>query len=154
MINFTDPEIKKYLVAAGAALAIAVFIMWGPPDMLRKTSEPEYCNTCHVMNEQFEAWFMTGLHRNIKCVDCHLPNTGPVRYFIWKGLDGMKDLAMFHSGIYSEDIGISSHGKKIVQENCLRCHEGMVTVINTDGRDCWSCHRRVMHRHPAISLLH
>ena len=145
---------KKYLAAVLAVTILTVFILWGPPDLLKKTSEPEYCNTCHVMNEQFEAWFMTGIHRNIKCVDCHLPNTSPVRYFIWKGIDGMKDLAMFHSGIYSEDIGISSHGKKIVKENCLRCHEGMVTVINTDERYCWSCHRRIMHRYPEISMLH
>lgn len=154
IIKLTDPRIRKYIIASIIVPAITAFILWGPPDMLRKTSEPEYCNTCHVMNEQFEAWFMTGLHRNIKCVDCHLPNSGHVRHFIWKGLDGMKDLAMFHSGIYSEDIGISSHGKKIVKENCLRCHESMSTAVNTDERDCWSCHRRVMHRQPSIGMLH
>lgn len=145
-------NIRKYLFAAGGAALILLFVLWGPPDMFNKTSTPDYCNTCHVMNGQFESWFMTGLHRNVKCVDCHLPNTSGIRYFVWKGIDGMKDLAMFHSGVYSERIGISSHGKKIVKENCLRCHEGMVSVMNTDDRDCWSCHRRVNHTFPAMSI--
>lgn len=143
---------KKYLAAGVTAAVLAVFVLWGPPAMLAKTSTPDYCNSCHVMNEEFESWFLTGLHRNAKCVDCHLPNTGFVRHYLWKGIDGMKDLFMFHTGVYSENTGISSHGKKIVKENCVRCHEGMVAMIKYDGRDCWSCHRRVMHRIvPAIT---
>lgn len=144
---------RKHIIAAGIVFFVFLFIMFGPPDMFGKTSQPDYCNSCHVMNDQFESWFMTGLHRNIKCVDCHLPNTSGVRYFVWKGIDGMKDLFMFHTGIYSEKIGISSHGKKIVKENCLRCHEGMVSVMNTDERDCWSCHRRVNHTFPSLGKL-
>jgi len=146
-------NIKDCLFAVAGVLFLLAFVMWGPPDMMNKTSGPEYCNSCHVMNEQYEAWFMTGLHRNIKCIDCHLPHSSGVRYFVWKGLDGMKDLVMFHSGVYSEKIGISGHGKKIVMENCLRCHEGMVSVMNTEDRDCWSCHRRVNHTFPSVSIL-
>lgn len=144
---------RKYLIAAAAAAAVAVFVLWGPPDMMARTSTPDYCNSCHVMNLEYESWFITGLHRNARCVDCHLPNTGFLRYYFWKGIDGMKDLVMFHTGTYSEDIGISSHGKKVVKENCIRCHEGMLTMINTDDRNCWECHRRVMHRFgPVITL--
>jgi cytochrome c nitrite reductase small subunit len=143
---------KKYLLIAGGVLIVFLIFMWGPSGFFYRTGEPDYCNTCHVVNPQFEAWFMTGLHRNIKCVDCHLPNDNIINYTIWKGIDGMKDLLMFHSGIYSEDIGISSHGKKVVRGNCLRCHEGMVSVINTEDMDCWSCHRKVNHRSPSISM--
>ena len=112
MNKFNINKLRMYILFAAGISLVMIFVLWGPPDMFHKTSLPDYCNTCHVMNEEYETWFMTGLHRNIKCVDCHLPNTSGVRYFIWKGLDGMKDLAVFHTGIYSEKIGISSHGKK------------------------------------------
>ena len=144
---------KKYVIGVFAVAALSLFILWGPPDLLKKTSEPDYCNSCHVMNDRFESWFMTGLHRNIKCVDCHLPNSGYFRHIVWKGIDGMKDLIYFHSGIYSSQIGISDHGRRFVKENCLRCHEGMVSVMDSDDRDCWSCHRSVAHRYPSVGTL-
>lgn len=143
---------KRYVIAALIIFIVSIFIMWGPPALMDKTSTPEYCNTCHIMNLEYESWFMTGLHRNIKCVDCHLPNTGFVRHYVWKGIDGMNDMFMFHSGLYSDYLRISNHGKKVVKENCIRCHENMVSVMNTDDRDCWSCHRRVMHTFPSIGM--
>lgn len=144
-------HIKRYLAAAGGCLFVLLFVFFGPPNLYNKTSKPDFCNSCHVMNPQYEAWFMTGLHRNAACVDCHLPNTGGIRHFVWKGITGMRDLIMFHTGVYSAKIEISSHGKKVIQENCLRCHESMVSVMSTDGRNCWSCHRRVNHNFPMIS---
>jgi len=140
---------RKYAISAGVVFFGFIIFMWGPSGFFYKTSEPDYCNSCHVMNLQYEAWFLGGLHRNIKCVDCHLPNNNIINYTIWKGIDGMKDLLLFHSGVYSEDIGISFHGKKVLRENCKRCHEGMLTSIDTADRDCWSCHRKVSHRFPS-----
>ena len=79
---------KKYLMIGIPALFIMfVFLLWGMSIVLEKTSSPEFCNSCHVMNSQYESWFMTGLHRNIKCVDCHLPNNNTANHIIWKGID-------------------------------------------------------------------
>ncbi|MBN2159734.1 MAG: hypothetical protein JW807_10085 [Spirochaetes bacterium] len=30
--------------------------------------------------------------------------------------------------------------------NCVRCHNEMVSRISTEGRDCWSFHRRINHK--------
>ena len=145
-------NIKRYLAVAGGLFVVMLFMFFGPPGLYSKSAQPDFCNSCHVMNSQHEAWYLTGLHRNIKCVDCHLPNTGTLRHLFWKGVTGGKDLVMFHSGLYSDRIGISSHGKKVVQENCERCHEGMVSVMKTDGRNCWSCHRQVNHTFPMVGV--
>jgi len=120
--------------------------MFAGPVLLEMTSKPEYCNTCHVMEEEFESWFLTGKHRNIKCIDCHLPNSDPLNHIVWKGIDGLKDLLYFHLNIYDLPIIISTHGKTTVQKNCVRCHNSMVSVINTDIRNCWDCHRRTNHK--------
>jgi cytochrome c nitrite reductase small subunit len=36
-----------------------------------------------------------------------------------------------------------------LQNNCIRCHETTVMVINTD-RQCWNCHKRISHIHTGI----
>jgi cytochrome c nitrite reductase small subunit len=86
------------------------------------------------MEYEFEAWFKTGLHRNIKCVDCHLPNNNFAEYMIWKGIDGLNTIIRYNTNLFPESIAISSHGKKMLQANCIRCHEDMVSSINTEER--------------------
>jgi cytochrome c nitrite reductase small subunit len=96
------------------------------------------------MEAQFEAWSHAGAHRRNLCVDCHLPNQNTGIHYVWKAIDGMKDVALFYSGQVPERITITEHGRKVLQQNCIRCHEQ--TVMNIDQqRNCWECHRRVMH---------
>lgn len=138
---------KKLLISAALFLtAFGVLAVVASPRLIDMTSTPLFCNSCHVMNDQYEVWFMTGLHRNIKCIDCHLPHENLINHLVWKGIDGTKDMAFFYSGIYAEPIQISDRGKGFIQANCIRCHEGMVSQIAVEGRDCWSCHRRATHK--------
>ena len=53
--------------------ALGMFLGFGPPQLMAKTESPLFCNSCHVMESQYEAWFNVGAHRTIRCVDCHLP---------------------------------------------------------------------------------
>jgi cytochrome c nitrite reductase small subunit len=66
-------------------------------------------------------------------------------HYIWKTIDGVKDVVVFHSGKVPEQITLSSHGKKALQSNCIRCHEVAVTMIDKE-RKCWECHRRITHK--------
>ena len=141
MIQMT---LKKYLIGAGALLLLAV-IAFVPYGILDQTSKPAFCNLCHTMHAEYEVWFLTGLHRNIRCVDCHLPNNNEANHLVWKGIDGTKDVVSFVSGVYPDHIMATDHAKHVIKQNCIRCHSEMVSRINTDGRDCWSCHRRVNH---------
>ena len=96
------------------------------------------------MESQFEAWFNVGAHRTIRCVDCHLPHENLPAYYVWKSIDGMKDVVVFYSGRTPETITISERGKKFVQTNCIRCHAERVAMINQE-RNCWDCHRFLQH---------
>ncbi|HTF99880.1 MAG TPA: cytochrome c nitrite reductase small subunit [Nitrospirota bacterium] len=145
---------KNYLIIGGIVGAVIfLFILLGPPKMLAKSESPDFCVSCHVMGAEYESWLHEGAHRRIKCVDCHLPNGDLATHYSWKTVDGLKDVAVFYSGLVPERITISEHGKRVLKENCIRCHENVVSMINQE-RNCWECHRRLMHtRSGLISTL-
>ena len=132
-------------LAACAGAAVILFLLIGPPKLLARSESPEFCASCHVMEEQHTAWRHSGAHSRSKCVDCHLPNGNTVEHYVWKSIDGMKDLISFHTGMVPEPITLSAHGKRVVQANCARCHEETVCLMDTT-RQCWSCHRQMRHR--------
>lgn len=131
--------------------AVSFFVMFGPPKLMAKTSEPAYCASCHVMKPEYEAWFHGGPHRNIKCVDCHLPNENKLLHYVWKSREGMRDMLAFYSGDLHGSIAISGHGKEVVQKNCIRCHAQRVSNMDK-SRQCWGCHRRMAHITPSMRL--
>jgi cytochrome c nitrite reductase small subunit len=129
------------LVLAG----VGAFVSFGPPGLYAKSGTPEFCAQCHVMEGEYENWFHNAGHRRQKCIECHLPNDNAARHLALKGMTGMWDSFVFYSGRVPETIQISKDGAAIVKENCIRCHEQMVSRINED-RDCWQCHRRLSHK--------
>ena len=144
--DFVMPRKTMLIIAAVVVVAVGIFIAAASSRLIAMTSTPRFCNSCHVMNDPYESWFMTGVHRTIQCIDCHLPNHNFISHLVWKGIDGTKDVVFFYSGIYAEPIEISARGKRFIKANCIRCHDGIVSRIATDGQDCWSCHRRINHK--------
>ena len=139
---------RRVLLVAGAAtlsILVLVFLLFGPPKLLARSESPAFCAGCHVMEAEFEAWSHAGAHRRKQCVDCHLPNDSTTAHYVWKAIDGLKDVAFFYSGQVPERITLTTHGAEVLQRNCIRCHEQTVMMISTD-RQCWSCHRRIAHR--------
>jgi cytochrome c nitrite reductase small subunit len=140
---------KKFFSWAGvvilALLIIGVFIGFGPPQLLEKTSQPKFCITCHIMKPEYEAW-RASCHREIGCVDCHLPNNNFIAHYLEKIMVGIRDPAMFYGGFTPENIEATGRSRKIIKANCVKCHSSTVSKINTADRECWSCHRTVIHK--------
>jgi cytochrome c nitrite reductase small subunit len=134
---------RWYFIAAAAVLFASMAL--AVPYYMVKTGTPEYCVTCHVMETEYESWFYSGAHKQISCIDCHLPNDNFVNHYLWKGLDGMKDVIYFYTGLVPDLIHPSSHAKKTIKVNCRRCHEEMVSRIGTEDMQCWDCHRNLYH---------
>ncbi len=147
---------KLYIAAGGAGIVgiiVVAFLLVGPPKLLAKSDSPGFCAGCHVMEYEHRSWMHAGAHRRNRCVDCHLPNHNLAVHYVWKSIDGMKDAIMFYSGKVPDPILLSDHGKKVLQQNCIRCHEETVAMIDT-SRDCWECHRSITHkRSGAIETL-
>jgi cytochrome c nitrite reductase small subunit len=136
------PKIILLLVLAAAFAG--GFASFGPPGLYARSGTPEFCASCHVMESEYENWFHNAGHRRLKCIECHLPNDTKVRHVFSKGLEGMWDSYVFYSGRVPETIRLSERGKKLLRENCVRCHGELVSRINED-RDCWACRRRLSH---------
>jgi len=145
MLSFLN---KKRVIVLGlvfvAAILLAAFLLVGPPQILATSDSPGFCAGCHVMESQHTAFLHSGAHRRSRCVDCHLPNQNLALHYIWKSIDGMRDAVLFYSGHTPEQIRLSEHGAKVLQANCIRCHEELVSPINTEQK-CWSCHRSITH---------
>ena len=137
--------IRILIIAGLAAVAVIIFLLHGPPKLLAKSESPGFCSSCHVMESEFESWAHEGAHRRKLCVDCHLPNDNTVIHYVWKSIDGLKDVLFFYSGRVPEQIKLTSHGAEVLQANCIRCHQAAVEFVNRD-RKCWECHRRIMHK--------
>ncbi len=133
------------LVALVAVAAAGFFAAFGPPGLYAKSESPEFCGSCHVLQPEYEAWFHSGAHQQIKCIDCHLPNGNLAQHLFWKSVEGVKDSLAFHTGFVSEPIRISERGAATVLDNCRRCHAEIVSRINEDRR-CWDCHRSISHK--------
>lgn len=138
---------KIYIMAGCVAVGIIVifYFLLGPPRLLAKTSEAVFCARCHVMESEYKAWMHGGAHSGKRCVECHLPNQNEIIFYIWKSIDGLKDVVVFYSGRVPERIETTTHAKEVLQANCIRCHAQTVWHIN-QGRRCWDCHRRITHR--------
>jgi len=135
-----------YVLAVAVALSVlGAYMAFGSPGLYAKSESPEFCGSCHVLQPEYEAWFHSGAHQNIKCVDCHLPNNNLANHLFWKSVDGVKDTLAFHTGRVSETIRISEHGAAVVQGNCQRCHAEIISRVSIDRR-CWDCHRRLSHK--------
>jgi len=137
-------SLKYFIVIGLLGVGIGAFLMFGPPRLLARSETPDFCSSCHVMEAEYEAWFHEGAHRRINCVDCHLPHHNIAAHYLWKSIDGMKDVVVFYSGRVPESIKVSQHAQQVLQTNCVRCHETTVEKIDNE-RQCWSCHRRLSH---------
>jgi len=114
------------------------------------STDPRACVNCHVMNLQYDAWLKSG-HRHVaSCVECHLPHAGLAKW-IAKADHGFRHSAAFTLQNFKEPIEITPRDARIVQANCVRCHEELVHAIAVSpgrpGRElnCLHCHASAGH---------
>lgn len=130
-------------------LILVVSLLYGK-DIYHYSESPVFCNSCHLMNYQYDNFIHNGAHQSKRCIDCHLPNNNIFNHLLWKGIDGTKDVIYFYGGIYSDSIHISTHGKKVVNDNCISCHSEIVSRVDMGGRNCTDCHRRHTHKNTGV----
>lgn len=119
-------------------------------------NDPTACNNCHVMDAVYEGWFHSSHQPWAACNDCHTPHALIPKYFI-KAVSGMNHVTMFTLGHIPEPLRAKESTRRIIQANCIRCHEEAVSAIADgqmdSGRYCFECHRDVAHGPRGISIL-
>lgn len=145
--------ILALLVVVGVGLYVSDFTAY-------LGNNPTTCNNCHVMDAVYESWYHGGHKIWADCNDCHTPHDIIPKYYI-KALSGYHHVTAFFFGDIPDAIRAKDSSRRIVQENCKRCHEETVAQINIsqmpDGsgadRYCFECHRSVAHGERGISVL-
>ncbi|WP_286977117.1 NapC/NirT family cytochrome c, partial [Candidatus Aquicultor secundus] len=132
------------VVGLGLVLVVALFV----------TSAPGYCNTCHEMKSDYQAW-KSSVHKTVDCETCHIgPGAGN---FIVGKVSALKEVYYHFTNTYQKPI---NKGSRISQEmpssRCIPCHRSPGRVSTSTlifehdphieaGLRCPFCHNRVSH---------
>ncbi|HEX7897994.1 MAG TPA: cytochrome c nitrite reductase small subunit [Planctomycetota bacterium] len=110
--------------------------------------DPKACVSCHIMREQYDGWQKASHHGHATCNDCHTPASFFSKYWV-KAENGYWHSKGFTLQDFHEPIRIREKNQRVLRENCVRCHAGLVSEIGThaDGEamNCVRCHARVGH---------
>jgi len=119
------------------------------------SDDPATCVNCHIMRPEYVTWHHSPHREHATCNDCHVPHDNVFRKYYFKGADGMRHATIFTLNTYSQSITMHAPGRKVVQENCIRCHGNLTEMVKANvtydqtvegnGRLCWDCHRDVPH---------
>lgn len=119
-------------------------------------NDPTACNNCHVMDAVYEGWYHAGHKQWATCNDCHTPHEFIPKYFV-KAKSGFNHVSAFTIGHLPEPLRAKESTQKIIQANCIYCHEETVSMVADgtmdSGRYCFECHRSVAHGDRGISIL-
>lgn len=120
------------------------------------SNKPETCINCHVMYPQYASWTHSSHREVATCSDCHVPHDNFFRTYYFKASDGFRHASIFTARAEPHVIQIKNAGKKVVQENCIRCHMNLIETTQLvevtapmarhgEGKLCWDCHQEVPH---------
>ncbi len=118
------------------------------------SDDPRVCINCHIMTPQFATWSHSA-HRTVTdCNECHVPHDSFIRKYYFKASDGLRHATVFTLRNEPQTIYIRDAGRKVVQENCLRCHASLFSdgpgmpaeaLAGRRDRQCLDCHRYTPH---------
>ena len=152
-------------------MVIASLVIFAGNKLVVKTSESEYCASCHVHPQATQSWKRSTHYDNktgiqVKCVDCHLPPHGD-GYLVEKTKTGIRDVwgklfkdsASFNWEAKSQIEFAKGH---VFESSCIECHKnnfpigltpkGMEAHLyyenHVDDLHCINCHITVGHYDP------
>ena len=136
------------LICVGLFAGLGLFTLKYGEGLSYFSADPRACANCHIMQPQFDSWQKASHHTVAACVDCHLPQPFVERYLA-KAENGYYHSKGFTFQDFHEPIAIKEKNSKILQDNCLTCHQPMTADLLNHGQDssrgCVHCHATVGH---------
>ena len=140
----------------GVLLGLSGYIFYISKAYSYLSDDPKACVNCHIMAPEYSTWFHSSHGRNTVCNDCHVPHDNFFRKYYFKASDGLRHATMFTFRMEPQVITMHKPGQMVVQENCIRCHDQLNSVVGTgnvtaqmahadQGKLCWECHTDVPH---------
>lgn len=133
----------------GVLLGLGTYTFHHAKGLAYFSNDPNACANCHIMNEQLDSWQKSSHHGRAVCNDCHTPEA-LLPKLITKAENGWNHSVKFTLQNFQEPIRIRAVNAERLQENCLRCHQELVSEIHggSSRRDelvCTRCHLGVGH---------
>ncbi len=161
------------IIIGGIAASIGSLVAaW----QIEVTSTPEFCASCHEI-EQFRVAWAEGPHGSMEkgvvsasCVDCHLPpaEDGILQYLTAKGMSGTKDIISHYRGHEPDWVANLEKREEFTYETgCKKCHVELVApgiplkafLAHRDykngqtSKTCIECHPQVGHGNLKYMLM-
>lgn len=149
--------ILPLFIAGGILAGLGIYIIYVARVHTYATDDSEACINCHIMTPYYESWQHSSHSLWTNCNDCHVPHTSEFSKYSFKAIDGLYHSAVFTLRAEPQVIRPRDASKRVIMNNCIRCHTqlntefvktGMITysdVQNGEGKACWDCHRNVPH---------
>lgn len=145
-------KIGSYLISIfiGILLGVGIYTFHYAEGLSYLSNDPKVCVNCHIMREHYDSWQKSSHHAVASCVDCHLPQSFIPKY-IAKVRNGFWHSKGFTLQDFHEPIQIKPQNSIILQQNCMRCHNLMVSEISwlahakNESVGCVKCHSGVAH---------
>ena len=137
-------------VLLGVLIGTAAFTFRYAEGFSYFSTDPKACMNCHIMTLQYDSWQKSSHHAAATCVDCHLPHDFIGKY-IAKAENGYHHSLAFTTQEFQEPIMIKEKNGRILQRNCVECHDDMVhelfkrNVDDPNAVNCIHCHASVGH---------
>ena len=134
----------------GVALGLGVYTFWFGEGLSYFSNDPRACANCHIMNDQLSSWQKASHHAFATCNDCHVPHDFLGKW-LTKAENGFWHSKGFTLQDFHEPIRITPRNARVLQANCIGCHEDFVHDVATLGsagdasNTCVRCHASVGH---------
>lgn len=142
---------KKFLLSGAlivASVALFAILSLKIPYVSKKLDGPKFCGTCHIMDPWVETYLQSSHSQYTTCGGCHIPHDIVPGAF-YKTFTGTRDGIYMIIGKIPQRFHITNHGSKVVNDNCLQCHEGVMETVGYPlaerNQDCFDCHRDLPH---------
>jgi len=144
------------IIAMGIFVGLGIFSVYLGKAHLYLSDKPEACVNCHIMAPQYATWNHSSHREKAHCNDCHVPHNNVINKYYFKANDGLRHSTLFTLRMERQVIRILEPGARVVQTNCIRCHENLLVDPKLEasvdmyrevreGRRCIECHQEVPH---------
>ena len=153
------------LIIVGVFFGFAAYALYLSKFPSYLSDSPETCVNCHIMGPEYASWSHSSHRIHATCNDCHVPHNNIFNKYFFKAKDGMRHATIFTLRTEPQAIIIKEASKRVVQQNCERCHTYLLNHnkdkmnaalgINKEEdedegednneRKCWDCHRETPH---------
>jgi cytochrome c nitrite reductase small subunit len=145
---------KSIVIGIGVVVVLLALGAFGPGAITAVGAEPNFCATCHVMDKNVSSFKASesAHHGVLSCTDCHLPNGGAgLEGWTSHYSTGIRHVSTTVQGKTPASLELTEEARKILVDNCVRCHAGQEHIQQNGRTACLTCHANDPHGEKGVT---